>query len=462
TRGKADQSAAKAAGHETAEVKTPRQDPAGTKASGTTTSPPASQPAAENVIATAKKPVPAASAGKSTAPLPSPAPTGEVKQQPTAPASGTSEAVPQSKALPVEQPQIAAPAKVPIKDKSEKTSPEGKAPGATAPTKTDQAPAQSKDRRPEVKAEPKDAGSTNASSEGNYPKTQAAAESGIASTKEPAPAVAAEKPAPPPENAEPAREVKPQTTTPAKDASLTGKQTPLQPKAIPAEPTQMAAPSEETTKEWSGKARVETKPRTESAPAKEVKESPRHTLEQARAEIKVNEPAASKDPAPKAEPAREATLRKDLSPEVSRPGAAGSAAPREEPELPKDSPAKTDAVAPKQEVKGKTEPGIPETKTQADQAAGEKPPEEAGKDLLALKSVEGYVIQISFPHKTDAQEWSHVLSREGYTTSITSIGEGESVRLRVGSFPSQALANNLLARLKKEGLNGFVVQVPKG
>ena len=456
TEGKADQSATKAADRELAEVKSTLKDPASTRASGETSSP-ASQSAAESVIASAKKPAPASSAEKSTAPLPSPGPTGEVKQQPLI----TKEATPQPKAAPVEQPQIASPAKVPIKDKPEKMSTEAKAPSEAPQSKTDQASAKLAERRtPEAKAELKDTGSTKAFSEANSLKTQSTSESGIASAKKPAPPPTAEKRAT--YDAEPAREVKQPTSLP-KDASSASKQVPLQSKAVPAEQTQTAAPSKEATKEKAEKARVEAKPQTESAPVKEAKAAPRQTPEQARAEVKLSEPTARKDLTPKAEPIQEATLRKDLPQEVRKPGAPGSGAGREEPQLPKDSLAKTEAVPPKREaVKERAEPVIPETKAQPDRAAREKVTEEAGKGQLALKSVEGYVIQISFPHKTDAQRWSEVLSREGYTTSITSIGEGESVRLRVGSFPSQALANNLLARLKKDGLNGFVVQVPKG
>jgi cell division septation protein DedD len=81
---------------------------------------------------------------------------------------------------------------------------------------------------------------------------------------------------------------------------------------------------------------------------------------------------------------------------------------------------------------------------------------------VALKSVEGYVVQFSFTHKNDAHRWSEALSREGYATSITSIGEGDSVRLRVGGFASSDSARDLLGRLEKKGLRGFVIQVPKG
>ena len=461
TKGKAGEPATKSAGQDAAEVKSPRQDPAGARGSGTT-SPPASQPA-ENVIASAKKPAPPSSAEKASAPLPSPGPAGEVKQQPPAPASGTSitkQTAPPSKAAPVEQPQIAAPANVPVKDKPEKITPQEKAPSATPQAKTEQAPAKSEERRPpEVKAELKDTAGTKPFSEASSSKTQSPLESGIASAKKAAPPVTGEKPAPPPEKAEPAREVKQQPITPAKDASLTSKQTPAQPKAIPAEQARIAAPTKEAIKETPAKARVE-KPLTESPAAKEIKEAPRYVPEPAQPETKLTEPART-EPAPKAEPVQEATLGKDLSPEGTRPGAAGSGASRKEPQLPKDSPPPAEPVPPKQELKAKAEPLTPRTKAQPDRPV-EKAAEEAGKGQLALKSVEGYVVQISFPHKTDAQRWSEVLSREGYTTSVTSIGEGESVRLRVGGFPSQALANNLLARLKKEGLNGFVVQVPKG
>jgi cell division septation protein DedD len=91
-----------------------------------------------------------------------------------------------------------------------------------------------------------------------------------------------------------------------------------------------------------------------------------------------------------------------------------------------------------------------------------KPAEAATGVRVALKSVEGYAVQLSFPQKIDAQRWSETLSREGYTTSITSVGEASSVRLRVGSFSSPEAAKTLLGRLQKQGLTGFVIQVPKG
>ena len=95
-------------------------------------------------------------------------------------------------------------------------------------------------------------------------------------------------------------------------------------------------------------------------------------------------------------------------------------------------------------------------------AAQAKPAAPAAGVQVALKSVEGYAVQLSFPQKIDAQRWSESLSREGYTTTITSVGEADSVRLRVGSFSSPEAAKTLLGRLQKQGLTGFVIQVPKG
>jgi cell division septation protein DedD len=103
------------------------------------------------------------------------------------------------------------------------------------------------------------------------------------------------------------------------------------------------------------------------------------------------------------------------------------------------------------------------TATKEDTRAIKEPATQVPSQVrLALKSVEGYVVQLAFPHKNDAQRWSEALSREGYATSITSIGEGDSVRLRVGGFSSSDAAKDLLGRLQKKGLSGFVIQVPKG
>jgi cell division protein FtsN len=76
------------------------------------------------------------------------------------------------------------------------------------------------------------------------------------------------------------------------------------------------------------------------------------------------------------------------------------------------------------------------------------------------QGAEGYVIQIIFPQKAEAESWSGILNNQGYRVSMTSVGREETVRLRVGAFPSPEQAKNHLQQLEKQGLkNGVVLQV---
>jgi hypothetical protein len=73
---------------------------------------------------------------------------------------------------------------------------------------------------------------------------------------------------------------------------------------------------------------------------------------------------------------------------------------------------------------------------------------------------EGYVIQIIFPQKAEAERWSGILNKQGYRVSMTSVGLEETVRLRVGAFSSPVQAKSHLQQLEKQGLkNGVVLQV---
>jgi hypothetical protein len=76
------------------------------------------------------------------------------------------------------------------------------------------------------------------------------------------------------------------------------------------------------------------------------------------------------------------------------------------------------------------------------------------------QGAEGYVIQIIFPQKAEAKRWSDILNKQGYRVSMTSVGPEETVRLRVGVFPSPVEAKNHLQQLEKQGLkSGLVLQV---
>jgi cell division protein FtsN len=69
-----------------------------------------------------------------------------------------------------------------------------------------------------------------------------------------------------------------------------------------------------------------------------------------------------------------------------------------------------------------------------------------------------YVVQFSFAGKDEAQRWFDRLRKEGYSTSMSIAGEGESVRLRVGNFPSHGEASRVLGKLRGEGIKGIVVE----
>jgi len=158
-----------------------------------------------------------------------------------------------------------------------------------------------------------------------------------------------------------------------------------------------------------------------------------------------------------AEPIQEARLREDLPQAVAGQKAGSTAASPERVQSAKETPAGT-----VREQGGDRPKENRDTGPYTPSIEPAKPAETVTGVRVALKSVEGYAVQVSFPQKIDAQRWSETLSREGYTISITSVGEADSVRLRVGSFSSPEAAKTLLGRLQKQGLTGFVIQVPKG
>jgi len=195
---------------------------------------------------------------------------------------------------------------------------------------------------------------------------------------------------------------------------------------------------------------------------KEVKKEPVQTAEPARVTKPVEQPEGKIDPR-QTEPIQEARLRKDLPQAVTGQKAASAAPKPASAQSAKQTPAGTAGEQGGDRAKENREGGLqPRSIEPAKPAAQGKPAETATGVRVALKSVEGYAVQLSFPQKIDAQRWSETLAREGYTTSITSIGEADAVRLRVGSFSSPEAAKTLLGRLQKQGLIGFVIQVPKG
>ncbi|MGH7775254.1 MAG: SPOR domain-containing protein [Candidatus Binatia bacterium] len=118
------------------------------------------------------------------------------------------------------------------------------------------------------------------------------------------------------------------------------------------------------------------------------------------------------------------------------------------------------APAPK-EAPSAPQVGAPKREETEKLALKEKAPAISPERRLKPRVPQGYIIQVSFPERGDAERWSDLLKREGYSTSMSTIGESQLVRLRVGSFPSPEEARNLLGRLQKQGLTGSVLQVPK-
>ncbi len=146
---------------------------------------------------------------------------------------------------------------------------------------------------------------------------------------------------------------------------------------------------------------------------------------------------------PVEEPKQEETdrlARKEKAPVVPKPEVRAPAQ--------KEAPSAPQVEAPKQEETNRL-------------AGKERAPAIAPDQRMKPRVPQGYIIQVSFPERGDAERWSDLLKREGYSTSMSTIGESQLVRLRVGNFPSPEEARNLLGKLQKQGLTGSVLQVPK-
>ena len=70
-----------------------------------------------------------------------------------------------------------------------------------------------------------------------------------------------------------------------------------------------------------------------------------------------------------------------------------------------------------------------------------------------------YVVQLSFVGKEEAKRWFDRLRQQGYSASMSVTGEGETIRLRVGNFPSHGEASRVLGKLREEeGIKGIVIE----
>ena len=87
------------------------------------------------------------------------------------------------------------------------------------------------------------------------------------------------------------------------------------------------------------------------------------------------------------------------------------------------------------------------------------------KDLKAKRPVEtkilrGYVVQLSLTKLAEAEHWSSMFERDGYSTSIRMVGENGPVHLRVAGFSSYAEGNRFLIDVGKKNLKGYVLFAP--
>ena len=85
------------------------------------------------------------------------------------------------------------------------------------------------------------------------------------------------------------------------------------------------------------------------------------------------------------------------------------------------------------------------------------------KDLVIRpfpQVLHGFIIQVAFADRGEAQLWAETLERRGYAVSMTEAAGG-AVRLRVGSFTVRDEAERQLQALRQDGLKGIVLNLPQ-
>ena len=82
--------------------------------------------------------------------------------------------------------------------------------------------------------------------------------------------------------------------------------------------------------------------------------------------------------------------------------------------------------------------------------------------VRAAKPLEGFVIQIAFNDKDQAQRWAETMERRGYAVSITEAGTEGALRVRLGNFAVRDEAERQLRTFKQEGMNGIIINLPQG
>jgi DedD protein len=79
----------------------------------------------------------------------------------------------------------------------------------------------------------------------------------------------------------------------------------------------------------------------------------------------------------------------------------------------------------------------------------------------AVKSLEGFIIQIAFKDKEKAQTWAEKMQQRGYAVSVTQAGPEGSLRVRLGNFAMRDEAERQLQNFKQEGMSGIIINLPQ-
>lgn len=82
------------------------------------------------------------------------------------------------------------------------------------------------------------------------------------------------------------------------------------------------------------------------------------------------------------------------------------------------------------------------------------------KSALIPKALEGYIIQMAFNNRSEAQRWGDIFQQRGYAVSMTESGTAELLRVRIGNFRIRDDAERELKGLRKDGLTGIILNFP--
>lgn len=88
-------------------------------------------------------------------------------------------------------------------------------------------------------------------------------------------------------------------------------------------------------------------------------------------------------------------------------------------------------------------------------------PERSSLSQRASPVLQGFIIQVPFADRGEAQRWAETFVRRGHTVSMTEASGGGSVRLRIGSFARREQAEQELQALRYDGLKGIILHFPQ-